>query len=82
MIIKAFYYLDGEPIKAVRFTANKDYQPEDKKVIYNNAPENWDECKWDHGSVKPQRKKRKVEVVEEPQLPLDFQEEDDILTDE
>ncbi len=68
MIIKAFYMLDDEPIKSVRFEADRDYQPVDKQVIYANAPENWDECKWDHGSVKPMRKKRKVEVMEEPEI--------------
>lgn len=71
MIIKAWYVLDGDYIKSVKFEADRDYQPVDKKVIYDNAPESWDECVWDHGSVKPktERKKRKVEVVEEPEIP-------------
>lgn len=68
MIIKAFYMLDGDVLKSVRFEANSDHQPEDIKVIYANAPEKWDECVWDHGSVKPMRKKRSVKVVEEVKL--------------
>lgn len=68
MIIKGWYVLNGDYIKSVKFEADIEYQPLDKKVIYDNAPERWDECIWDHGSVKPQRKKRKVEVVEEPEI--------------
>ena len=70
MIIKGWYVFNGDYIKSVKFDADKNYQPLDKKVIYDNAPESWDECVWDHGSVKPkaERKKRKVEVVEEPEI--------------
>lgn len=64
MIIKAWYKLDGEVSKSVKFVANRDMQPEDINVIYTNAPENWDECVWDHGNVKPKRKKREAKVVE------------------
>ena len=73
MIIKGWYVFNGDYIKAVKFDADRNYQPLDKKVIYDNAPESWDECVWDHGSVKPktERKKRKVEVLEEP----DFRDE-------
>lgn len=67
MIIKAWYICGGDYVKAVKFEADRNYQPMDKKVIYANAPENWDECKWDHGSVKP-KKKKKVEVIEEPNM--------------
>ena len=69
MIIKAFYMLDDEIVGVVRFEATPDFQPADKQVIYANAPDKWDECKWDNGSVKPQRKKRKVEVIEELEIP-------------
>jgi hypothetical protein len=65
MIIKAFYMLDGEIIKSVRFEADSDFQPEDKQVIYANAPERWDSCVWDNGKVMPQRKKRKLKPLEE-----------------
>lgn len=68
MIKKAFYYLDDEPIKSVKFETDVDGQPVDKKVIYDNAPDNWDICKWDQGDLKPQRKKRKVEVIEELEI--------------
>lgn len=68
MIIKAWYICGGDYVKAVKFEADRNYQPMDKKVIYANAPENWDECKWDHGSVKPKKKKKKVEVIEEPNM--------------
>tara|TARA_R110001606_G_scaffold148220_1_gene288288 strand:+ start:2854 stop:3090 length:237 start_codon:yes stop_codon:yes gene_type:complete len=70
MIIKAWYKLDGEVVKSVRFEADKDMQPEDIKVIHSNAPKSgyWDECVWDHGTVLPiERKKRKPkEVSDEP----------------
>lgn len=65
MIIKGWYILNGDYIKSVKFEADSDNQPLDNNVIYDNAPNNWDECIWDHGSVKPKRQKRKVEVVEE-----------------
>ena len=68
MIIKAFYMLGDEPIKSVRFEADSTGQPVDKKVIYDNAPDSWDICKWDQGDLKPLRKKRKVEVMEEPEI--------------
>lgn len=63
MIITAWYKLDNEVVKSVKFEANTDMQPEDINVIYANAPYNWDECVWDHGNVKPMRKKREAKVV-------------------
>jgi len=64
MIIKAWYMLDNEVVKSVKFVADRDNQPEDINVIYSNAPSYWDECVWDHGNVKPKRKKREAKVVE------------------
>tara|TARA_R110001606_G_scaffold194631_1_gene342352 strand:- start:3904 stop:4155 length:252 start_codon:yes stop_codon:yes gene_type:complete len=60
MIIKAWYKLDNETVKAVRFDADSSMQPLDKEVIYSNAPGDgyWDECIWDHGRVEPKPKKR------------------------
>ena len=62
MIIKGWYILGDDYIKSVKFEADRNYQPVDKKVIYENAPDNWDVCVWDQGNLKPQRKKRKVEL--------------------
>tara|TARA_R110000796_G_scaffold163631_1_gene280587 strand:+ start:3595 stop:3840 length:246 start_codon:yes stop_codon:yes gene_type:complete len=67
MIIKAWYKLDNEVVKAVRFEADSDCQPLEINIIYDNAPYSWDECVWDEGRVEPKPKKRvkrKVEVLE------------------
>lgn len=47
-------------VKSVRFKADAEHQPLDKQEIYTHAPEKWDVCVWDQGSIKPLRKKRSV----------------------
>lgn len=64
-IIKATYYHNGNKIGTIKFDNQDDGY---EKKIHANAPSKWDECVWDHGSVKPMRKKRSVKVVEEVKL--------------
>lgn len=66
MIIKGWYILDGDYIKSVKFEADRNGKPLNKNIIYDNAPENWDICKWDQGEVKPKKTKVVEEVVEIP----------------
>ena len=45
----------------------------DKSSFDNKKPKEWDKCSWDDGELlsptyTPKRKKRKVEVVEEPEI--------------
>lgn len=64
-MIKAQYYLNGVAIKSVKFEHDKNGQPLDKKVIHNNAPEEWDTCEWDQGVVKPKKHKKQLELAVE-----------------
>ena len=70
MIIKATYFCNGNKSGEVKI----DTETQDiNSVVQASAPKYWDVCRWDNGEVLPEvvkkeRKKRKVEVVKEPEI--------------
>lgn len=77
-IIKAKYYYNGEKAGEVKF----DSETTDPTTI-DHKPEKWTTLEYNGVVIHNTRKKRKkVEVIEEPELPLEIPSSEEDLQDE
>lgn len=76
-MIKAKYYYSGEVVGTVKFSHDRNYQPNDVKDIISAAPKQWDSCCWDRGEVYKPAKKQKPKLTATLDLPVESTDSSD-----